>query len=252
MAHESRTARTAARATSDAFLSIASHELRTPLTSLKSYLELARRRLGPAGVAQEVPQLMTWADAQIDRLEGLISGLLDVSRMAAGRFVIEQEPVAVAPLLQHAIELQRAAEPGRLINLSLPEARPLVMADPGRLEQVLVNLLENARKYSPPDKPIHVSLDVTECTVAIAVRDEGVGIPATEQERIFERFQRGSNRDPGVSGLGLGLYIACELTRAHGGELTVESTPGAGSTFTLILPRPDIEHDEIELEQSRL
>lgn len=249
LAEEALAAAKAALAVRDEFLSLASHELRTPLTALKSYIELARRRLERGTATQEAVQLMAWADTQTERLEGLVHALLDVSRIAEGRFVIEREPVALGPLVQRVVDLERAAEPGRVIDLSLPETRPVIMADPGRLEQVLVNLLENARKYSPREKPIRVCVSPGEDTVAVAVRDEGVGIPLDEQQRIFDRFHRAGNRDAGVAGLGLGLYIAHELARAHGGRLTVESAPGAGSTFTVILPQSDVVADEIRRER---
>ena len=191
-------------------------------------------------------QFLAWGDAQTERLTELVSTLLDVSRIATGRLEIEPEPVALTPLVERVVELERAAEPGRAIHLSLPEARPVILADPGRLEQVLINLIENARKYAPPDRPIDVCVSQGEETVAIAVRDEGVGILPEDQQRLFERFERGSNIDRGVSGLGLGLHIAHEIVRAHGGRLMVESAPGAGSTFTVILPQRYDDTDEME------
>ena len=111
-----------------------------------------------------------------------------------------------------------------------------VDGDELRLEQVLVKLLENARKYSPPNTQITVRLSVSGGEARVAVRDEGAGIPPAEQEHIFERFHRAPDVDPGVAGFGLGLFIAREIAHAHGGTLTVASAPGAGSTFTLTLP----------------
>ena len=100
-----------------------------------------------------------------------------------------------------------------------------------------MNLLENARKYSPAGTPVAVRLEVTAETVTVSVSDEGVGIPQDDQRRIFERFRRGSTVDPGIAGMGLGLYIAQEIVRAHGGRVAVASRPGCGSTFSVTLPR---------------
>ena len=142
------------------------------------------------------------------------------------------------PLLQRVVELQRGAtSPPQPIELLLPDASPIVLGDADRLELVLVNLLENARKYSPEDTPVRVQLRATEDVVTVAVQDEGVGIPAEEQAGIFDRFRRGSNVDQGIAGLGLGLYITHEIVQAHGGQLRVESMPGRGSTFIATLPR---------------
>jgi signal transduction histidine kinase len=241
----------AALAVREEFLSVASHELRTPLTALKGYLDLARRRLRRSAAPHEVDSYVAQADTQIDRLTGLVYELLDVSRIVGGWVAVEREPVDIAALVGRVVEMESVAEPPRRIEVEVPDSHPIVMADPGRLEQVLINLLENARKYSPAHKPIHVSIGAGGDATTIAVRDEGVGIPAAEQEQIFHRFHRAGNVDKGVTGLGLGLYIANELVGAHGGRLTVESAPGAGSTFTVTLPRnhaPSAQPEEADGE----
>ncbi|MDP8907527.1 MAG: PAS domain S-box protein, partial [Chloroflexota bacterium] len=219
----------------DQFLSVASHELRTPLTALKGQIQLAARRF-QRGTAEGVPELIRQADQQVERLTGLVRDLLDVSRIAAGGFVIERDPVALGALVQRVVDLERAAAPNHAIHLEMPVEAPAVLADRERIEQVLVNLIENARKYSPHTKPIRVRVGVTDDRVTISVEDRGVGIPPEDQPRIFERFHRASNVDRNVAGLGLGLYIAHQIVQAHGGELTVESTAGVGSTFTVALP----------------
>ena len=235
----------AALAVRDEFLSVASHELRTPLTALKGQIHLARRRLARGVAAREVDELMARADTQVDRLNRLVHELLDVSRIASGQFAVEHEPVPVAPLVRHVVELECAVEePPREIDLSLPETAPVVAADAGRLEQVLVNLLENARTYSPPGRPVHVRVGVADGRMAIAVQDEGIGIPPEELPHIFDRFHRAGNVDKGIAGLGLGLYIVHEIVRALGGTLTVESTPRVGSTFTVTLPLLDEDGDD--------
>jgi signal transduction histidine kinase len=228
----------AALATREQFLSVASHELRTPLTALKGHVQLARRRLERAGALPELDRDLTRVEAQAERLTSLINDLLDVSRIAAGRFVIEPATVELGPLVERVVELERGvAAPEQSITLSLPDEPVVVEADADRLEQVLVNLLENARKYSPAAMPVEVRVMAGEGRAQIAVQDHGIGIAAEEHGRIFEQFQRGANVDSNIAGLGLGLYIARQITLAHGGELTVSSTPGQGSTFAVSLPR---------------
>jgi PAS domain S-box-containing protein len=232
-----------ALAVRDEFISIASHELLTPLTALKGQLQLAGRRLRHQRGAELVP-FIRQAEAQVDRLTKLVRILLDVSRLSSGRFALDRQPVALRPLLSRIVEMERAAsQPPRHIDLVLPASTPVVLADPDRLELALVNLIENARKYSPADTPIEVRLDDGTDQVRISVRDEGIGIPAEEQEHIFDRFRRGRTIDQGIAGMGLGLYIAAEIVRAHDGRLTVESAVGAGSTFTVTLARVRAESD---------
>jgi PAS domain S-box-containing protein len=221
----------------DEFLSIASHELLTPITALKGQLQLVGRRLARGELAG-ADEFVRLAEGQVDRLATLVDTLLDVSRLADGRFALDAGPVALGPLLDRVVALARAAsDPPRPIELTLPDGSPLVLGDADRLELVFVNLLENARKYAPAERPIRVRLAADGERVTVAVRDEGAGIPPEEQDRIFDRFRRASNVDLGIAGMGLGLYISREIVRAHGGEIRVESAPDVGSTFTVALPR---------------
>jgi signal transduction histidine kinase len=226
----------AALAVRESFLSIAAHELRTPLTALKSFNQVAIRRLERGAAQASVLPLLGDVDAQVARMTRLVNELLDASRLATGRLTLSMAPVEIGPVVARAVALARAAAPERVIELTLPEISPIVTADAVRLEQVLTNLLENARKYSAAQSPVHVDVSTTDGLVSIAVRDHGAGIAPEEQERIFERFQRAGGLDPNISGLGLGLSIARELVVSHGGALTVASVPGEGSTFTIELP----------------
>ena len=161
--------------------------------------------------------------------------LLDVSRLAGGRFVLTRTEQNLTALLRRVVELERATRPDRSIELSVPVRTVRGEVDANRLEQVLVNLLENAHKYSPAERPVRVRLRSGRQRVRILVEDDGIGIPPDDLPHVFEPFHRASNIDGNVSGLGLGLYIAREIARMHGGDLGVTSTPGTGSVFTVEL-----------------
>jgi signal transduction histidine kinase len=215
---------------------------------MKGQIQLARRLLIRGAPPDDAALLIERADAQADRLTGLITDLLDVSRISAGRLTITPRPVALAPLVERTVEMERGAMPPRSISVVLPDPPVTVEADPARLEQVLINLLENARKYSSEEQPIEVRVTADDDHVTIAVRDQGIGIPPQDLDQIFERFHRAGNVDGSVSGLGLGLYITHEIVRAHAGELRVESEPGAGSTFSVVLPRNGVRSADGENE----
>ena len=226
----------AALATREAFLSIASHELRTPLTTLKGFLQLAQRRL-----RQEEPeraaQFLAWADQQADRLDELIGLLLSAAGLASDRPVAEYQLLNLVDLVQRVVAVAEAANSDHPVSLVLPSQPVWLLGSASQLEQVLTNLLSNARKYSAGGTPIHVGVHLLEDWVEVAITDEGIGIPPEEQAVIFERFHRASNVDPGVSGLGLGLFVSRQIIAGHGGTMTVASHPGHGSTFTVRLPR---------------
>ncbi|WP_158501506.1 PAS domain S-box protein [Vitiosangium sp. GDMCC 1.1324] len=222
----------------DEFLSVASHELRTPLTPLNLLLHGLQRA---ASAQPDTPftQLVTRsAEAgrrQIQRLVQLVEDLLDVSRIAEGRLQPRLEEMDLAALAQEVVsrfELQ-AATAGCPLELHAP--RPVMgQWDRLRLEQVLVNLVDNALKYSP-GRPVSLRIETRGDKAVLHVRDEGIGIPHEHQSRIFERFERAvSERHYG--GLGLGLFITRQIIRAHGGDIRVESTPGVETTFTVELP----------------
>ncbi len=220
----------------DEFLQIASHELKTPLTPLVLQLETLGRALGNAGVQNEqLSEKLARATRQTLRLSRLIESLLDVSRITAGRFELELEPLELAGLVQDVVERFRA-EARKAGSEIVANAEPPIVGrwDRQRLEQILSNLLSNAIKYGG-GKPIVVDTSVANGTVRIAVKDQGIGIARDALGRIFARFERAvSMRN--FSGLGLGLFIARQFAEAHGGTIVVHSQPGTGSTFTVVLP----------------
>ncbi len=178
------------------------------------------------------------------RLGERIDRLLDWGRMEAGRRIYERKPEEVRDILAAALEVFDTATVGRghEVDLDMPDDLPRVFADRGAMVDAISNLLSNAWKYTGDEKEIVLSAAADARSVRIAVRDNGRGIPKKEQNRIFEKFYRSDDRlSREVEGSGLGLAIVRHVARAHGGHVEVESEPGRGSTFTIILPRPKPE-----------
>jgi K+-sensing histidine kinase KdpD len=236
----------------DEFLSIAAHELRTPLTSLKGYLQLAEQSVarglraaqagGRAGLStlNTVHPMLQQVDVQISRIERLTNDLVDVSRIQAGRLAMQLMPCDLVPIVVDAVREQTLTAPTRTIDVVVPPgAAVTVLADADRIGQVVTNYLTNALKYSADDKPVTVGLEVNSAMARISVHDTGPGIPAAEQERIWERFYRVAgieHRSGSGIGLGMGLYISRTIVERHHGHVGVESHPGSGSTFWFTLP----------------
>ncbi|WP_170319902.1 MASE1 domain-containing protein [Polyangium spumosum] len=221
----------------DEFLSIASHELKTPLTSLSLKLQgLARSLRKAPDLADKIAPSLDVALRQTRRLNTLVDELLDVSRITQGRLELRIEELDLSAVVEDLLERMQetATRAGCEVRLDL-EASVVGRWDRSRLEQVLMNLLSNAIKYGA-GKPIDVCVRGDGAQARFWVRDRGIGIPAEDQERIFQRFERAvSVRHFG--GFGLGLWIARRIVEAFGGTIVVVSAPGEGSTFTVTLPR---------------
>jgi len=220
----------------DEFIQIASHELRTPLGPLQLQLDMFAHLLEKSGVKGErISDMLAIATRQTVRLTRLVESMLDVSRISAGRITLDPEGVDVEGLVRDVVERfgEAAEKAGSRIDVRA-EPSPPVRWDRIRVEQILSNLLANAIRYGS-GKPIGIETRVDAGTIRISIADRGIGIEVDAVDRIFGRFERAvSLRHFG--GLGLGLYIAKQLAQAHGGNILVESTPGAGSTFTVTLP----------------
>jgi PAS domain S-box-containing protein len=228
----------AAVAARDEFLSIASHELRTPLTALRLALENMRRVASREAIEQlpkqYVERVLTTAERQGQRLEKLVTGLLDVSRIHMGRLDLDMEEVELGAAVREALGAveDEAAQAGSQIEVKGEAVRGFW--DRLRVSQVVTNLLANAVKYGA-GKPVEVEFGGRGDDAFLVVRDHGIGIDPSDQPQIFERFERAvSSRNYG--GLGLGLYIVKRIVEAHGGAITVESKPGEGATFRVKLP----------------
>ena len=223
----------------DDFVATASHELRTPLSAIYGAAKTLRR----ADVLDDdgVDRLIGIISSESERLARVIDDILFASHLDSGRLRLESERVDVAALAHEVAESFRIQLESEItLRVEVPSnGLPGVDVDPIKLRRVLLNLLENAIKYSPGGGPVVLRVEAENGRLRLRVRDEGLGIPRGEQERIFEKFYRA---DPqlarGVGGTGLGLYICRELVHRMGGEIEVESEPGRGSTFTVDLPVP--------------
>ena len=223
----------------DAFLSIASHELKTPLTPLRLHLEslgrLVRRDAEPASPPKMLARL-AGAERQVARLERLVLDLLDVSELIENRLELVPEETDLGALVSAVAaearpEFERTATP---LEESCP-AGVTGLWDRARVAQVVSKVLLNALKYGQR-KPVSVTVESDALEATIRVRDRGIGISPEDQARIFERFERAASPEH-YGGFGIGLWIARQLVEAMGGTIRVESAPGAGSTFTIKLPR---------------
>jgi len=223
------------------FVSAVSHELRTPLTIVQGYLHRTLKRGDNLSEAQR--RGLSTAEEESVRMRHLLDDLLDLSRSDSGQLRLNNEPVALEIAVSEAVSLARSSLE-RDIQLDLPnpdETQGLVaLADPDRLRQVLLDLIENAHKYSPEGKPVTVRLRHDDNEAVVEVADQGIGIPEEDVPRVFERFHRAANASIS-SGSGLGLSIVQLLVEAMGGQVGVNSQLGEGSTFTVRLPFATVE-----------
>ncbi len=222
----------------DVFLSVASHELRTPLTAAQLQIQSALRqyrREAPEGSASAFSARLDATAASVERLGKLVNALLDVSQVAAGKFVTCRDPVDLSALVTQSVERlsDAALKSGSEVGLEVEQGVSII-GDDLRLEQMVTNLLSNAIKYGE-GRPIAVRLRRSGQRAVLSVVDRGIGISPGDQVRIFDRFERAASARH-YGGLGLGLWIARQIVQASGGVLRVVSAPGRGSTFTVELP----------------
>ncbi|HEU5317431.1 MAG TPA: GAF domain-containing sensor histidine kinase [Chloroflexota bacterium] len=223
----------------DVFLGVAAHELKTPVTSLRGYAQLILRRLARDGAVEPIRlrQAMETIDRQAEKLGRLMTQLLDVSRMDAGRFSLETRPTDVCHLVREAIEDLRPRAGQHPLNLTAPDGPLTAEVDAIRLEQVLVNLLDNALKFSPDGAPVDVSLRTDgDERFSITVADRGPGVPDDQRPHLYERFYQAQS-DGYAGGMGLGLYLSRQIVERHGGSIHADFPDGGGSRFTITLSR---------------
>lgn len=224
-----------AEAKKDEFISIASHELKTPLTSVKGYMQLAE--LSVQGDEKDnALRFLSRSSNQLNKLNQLIGELLDVSKIASGNLEFNLADFKFEPFLDNVLDVfQRSNPEWNIIRSGYADVS--VHADEMRLEQVLLNYLSNAIKYSHNTDKVYIHIaQESDNRLRVAVRDTGIGISPEDQKRLFEKFYRVSQSSNKYQGLGMGLYICAEIIRRHGGTYGVESEPGQGSTFYFTLP----------------
>ncbi len=221
----------------DEFVLTASHELRSPLTSVQGFAELLmleRERMSPKQV--ETVEIILDNCRHLGRL---LNDLLDIARADTGRLALRREPTELGPLIDEAVRSMRAQTDGahQALTERIEPDLPQVYVEPGRIRQILVNLITNAHEYSPERASVEVSARRLGNEVEITVSDDGPGIPKEQLEHIFERFVRGdAGLTQRVGGTGLGLAISKSLVELHGGTIRAESALGRGSSFSFRLP----------------
>jgi two-component system sensor histidine kinase KdpD len=218
-----------------ALLAAVSHDLRTPLASIKA----SSSSLLSADVSftdEQSRTLLETIDVEADRLNNLVGNLLDMSRIQAGALAVKRRPVGLDEVIGGA--LSGLSDRGHVIHLDVPETLPMVDADPMLLERAIANLVDNALRFAPHGAPVRVEAGAFGGRVDLRVVDTGSGIPVELRNEVFRPFQRLGD-SPGGTGVGLGLAVARGFVRAMDGELTVEDTPGGGTTMVLSLPEAD-------------
>ncbi len=225
------------------FLAMAAHELRTPLTALSGRLQLLNRRLAQSSVEDRVRKDAAHALEQAGRLETHIHLLLDATRVQTGQLTLNCAPLDLVALVQEVASLAQPLARSQIIEVALPDHAVMIDGDAHRLEQVLLNLLTNAITHAPGTERIALRLLTQEDVALIEVEDAGPGIAEEDLPHVFTRFFQTGPTRIARSGLGLGLYIAQEIVTAHGGAITVRSTMGEGTTFTVQLPLHRVADD---------
>lgn len=215
------------------FISSVSHELRTPLTAIKGWGETVNMSIGydDETVKRGIDVMLT----ETDRLAKLVEELLDFSRMQTGKLRVEMITLDIGPVLEEVVGMyeELAKQQGVTVTFIPPVKRAIVTADRDRIKQVFVNVIDNAVKYTPAGGDVIVSVYIDAETIKITVCDTGVGIPAEDIEHVKEKFYKANKT---VRGSGIGLAVADEIVKQHGGSITVESSQGVGTNVTIEMP----------------
>lgn len=231
----------------DEFISIASHELKTPVTSIKAFTQLLMSKMHSTNIHKKkfsenrltddvAYEYLKRMDNQINNLTGLISDLLDVSKIEQGKLTFNKDMIELSDLITSVVEdIQETHKKHKIIIRQNDKVK--VLGDQERIRQVLINLIDNAIKYSPGKNKVILNSVSNSHSVTVSVQDFGVGIPKEKHNKVFDRFYRvGGDKSETFAGLGLGLYITSEIMKRHGGRIWVKSKTGSGSTFSFSLP----------------
>ncbi|RYY47911.1 MAG: response regulator [Chitinophagaceae bacterium] len=216
----------------DEFLGMVSHELKTPLTTISGYVQLLDAVLEESDNKEFARKAM----GQVGKLDRLVNDLLDMSSLDTGKMSFELKPLAFGTLLENTVEMLRLINPGSNIIHATP-IEATVNANAFRIEQVMINFVSNAIKYSPKDKPVEIETRLTkDDRVCFSVKDQGIGILPDKQANVFNKFYRVPESSGYAQGLGIGLYICAQILDIHGASYGVESEYGKGSNFYFTLP----------------
>lgn len=217
------------------FVSMVSHQIRAPLTNLRGAVD--RMQSDCTAMTTTCSRMFIILQEQIARLERLVRNVLSATRIDGGELTFNSEPVSILPLVNQAVEQIQARARLRPLRMLPKPGLPLVLADRDLVTEVVINLLDNADKYSPPGTEITVDVSANQTAVTVAVSDQGRGIEAADRERIFDKFYRPDHGDAQVAyGYGLGLYVCRKLIEAQGGKVWVETGSSGGSVFQFTLP----------------
>lgn len=219
----------------DDFISIASHELKTPVTSMKMYAQILQKHPLLTN-DKKASDMLSKMDLQMNRLTKLVASFMNVYKLGTGKLRLHKKHFELSALIAEVVaNFQYTVTSHTVVQTGDLEAK--VFADSARINQVMVNLISNAIKYSPDDDKVIVNLSQTNEKVTVSVQDFGMGIPKNEQGQIYERFFRAKGKKEGkIPGLGLGLFISAEIIKQHGGNIWVNSIEKHGSTFYFTLP----------------
>jgi PAS domain S-box-containing protein len=217
------------------FVSLVSHQIRAPLTNMRGAVERMQAGCGVPNTA--CSRMFDILNQQAMRLDRLVQDVLNVARIETGEVVLHKEPISVLPVVKQVVDQTRARSVDRPIHLPLKPGLPLVFADRDFVAEILVNLLDNADKYSSPGNVVSIDVRADQTEVVLSVRDSGPGIPDEALGRIFDKFYRAEGGDSQSSyGYGLGLYVCRSLVKAQGGHIWAENHPDGGAVFSFTLP----------------
>ena len=214
----------------DEFIGFTSHELKTPLTTMSGYLQLIEE------TPELAKQLLPKVSRQVSRLTAIISDLLDISKIYAGKFELNLGKTSLLSLIKDSVDSAKQLGADYKIECDLPKDDVLLIIDATKMHQVLVNILSNAIKYSPDNKKIVLQAERFGDDVQISIRDNGIGIAPEHLDNIFTQFYRITKSGNKTQGLGLGLYLCKEFVEAHRGKVWAESEPGKGTIIHIVLP----------------
>jgi PAS domain S-box-containing protein len=218
----------------DEFISVASHELKTPLTSLKASMQILQRLAKTDPASDKLPMFIDKASNNLNKLLYLMDDLMNVSKIQHGQLALNKTRIDLIDLINDCCEHVHVAS-GHQIILNA-DTELMLYADYRRIDQVVVNLVNNAVKYAPQSNRIEITVEHDDVYAKVSVRDFGIGVRPEKIPHLFDRYYRVDSLGVQFSGLGLGLYISSEIIRRHGGEIGVDSEVGEGSTFWFTLP----------------